>query len=112
MGPGVGVLLKWNYVRSRQLELNADLYYYIIYTLKGYPNESYPYRGNDLYLNSQGNTSMARIAMLDVNAKYYVSNYLYVWAQMGLYFRNTHYKYFASGATTAMDLQLGVGLRL
>lgn len=112
MGPGVGVLLKWNYVRSRQLELNADLYYYIIYTLKGYPNESYAYRGNDLYLNSQGNTSMARIAMLDVNAKYYVSNYLYVWAQMGLYFRNTHYKYFASGATTAMDLQLGVGLRL
>lgn len=109
MGQGVGsqITLSANYRNKASIDI--ALYQYVIYTFKGFDGEEQDLQLHDLYLNSQGNISMANTLVIKSELKYFLSNRLFLSAEANYFFRHTQYKYFPIAQKNIFEISFGIG---
>ena len=64
---------------------------------------------HDLYLNSQGNISIANTVVIKSELKYFLTKHMFLAAEANYFFRHTQYKYFPIAQKNIFEISFGIG---
>ena len=109
MGQGVGSQINLSANYRNRASIDIALYQHVIYTFKGFDGEKQDLPLHDLYLDSQGNISMANTVVIKSELKYFLTKHMFLAAEANYFFRHTWYKYFPIAQKNIFEISFGIG---